>query len=147
MNLPSPTGRGRERVLSCVSGLPVFLAVGLVLTGGDVETLLFLLFLSIICTFGLLGVVYVGLCYVFGRLVLKLVRSFNSSEADGAEPRPTAHSAAPLNPDAQRKIALAEYVRDTTQAGYPLSSVRQQMSHAGWSDIDVDQAFLHASRL
>lgn len=111
-------------------GMPMVL-VGLTLLTGSAASAFSLIAFSIVCTLGIGGVFWFGLCFVVGYVVLTLVRAF----------RPP-----PTNPSpAGRPALIAPYVRTRLQKGGDPSLIRVDLQRAGWPAAEIEAGFAEAS--
>jgi hypothetical protein len=113
-------------------GLPVVL-VGLSLLTGSASSAASLLFFSVVCTFGIGGVFWCGLCFVTGYAVLTLVRAFRPHPAD------------PPLAARPRQALIAPYVRTRLQKGGDPGLIRGDLRRAGWRSDEIEAGFAEAS--
>jgi hypothetical protein len=115
-------------------GLPVVF-VGLTLLTGSASSASSLIFLSIVCTLGIGGVFWFGLCFVVGYAVLTLVRVF-------LPPPPPADASLAARP---HQALIAPYVRTRLQKGGDPGLIRVDLRRAGWRSDEIEAGFAEAS--
>lgn len=127
-------------ILYTLIGLPVLCAVGSLVVGA--EQFFSLVFLSVVCTFGIGLLLWLPLSYLVGWIFVKLLRFVPGWEnalisLDKKKKQPTK--------DVNRTLApVVQYIINVQSAGMTKEEIDQSLKEAGWSD---DQIFLAKTKL
>jgi len=123
---------GVKLIMSPVVG-GLLMAVGLLLTLGP-QTTQTLLFFSVICTFGIGLIFWIGAAFLLGFLVLSLVDALIGASRGANQ----ANSHAPAD---SSTLALMGYLRRSMEAGASLSQISPKLQHHGWSEAEIQAAY------
>ena len=127
-------------LMAALTGVPLLL-LGLLLLSGSMSDVWLLLFLSVVCTAGIGLAFWLGLATLLGLAALyvcdQLLRTLGHPKGTGLF-----DGAGGLAAQHQRQRTLEHYLARRLAMGVDPVRVRQELIGAGWSETQLQQAFL-----
>ena len=119
-------------------GIPVTF-LGLIIVAGGWENARMVLLLSVVCTYGIGLIVWIGLCWVVGAVTLAIIGIF-VKKPDGKE----GAKGTRLDLD---QTAMTEYMKKAHARGMSRDEISDRLHQQGWSFDVIKSAFRTLSML
>lgn len=122
--------KGKKRFLGSTIGRIIvgILVLAMIMVIDQSGGLLMLLFLSVVCTFGIGGVVWIGIAYIIGCLLDLIIVGITGQKGD-------------VEVSMKANGDLITYIMDAKKAQLTEAQIKANLLAAGWQKKDVDTAF------